>query len=262
MTTLRCTKALLDEIGQRRSALIGDARTESRYGDWYATLLRIERSQCVIFVNGRTLLSFVVAGVSRGELRDLPELFARGLSSLLEREGWTRPELDALLREHGEMVIGRTRSRSVLASMNDLVFKYTFRVQYEGGLESCDLHEVARHVNRIPQRPIDWKFPIEAWFDLAARRTLAPPLGARRQRYINDLADRLRSGALAQVELRYVDVIPEVFESLPRFMQACALHDLVCTVPHGMHANAADIVLHVRRASLLTRIGLEVPEAN
>jgi hypothetical protein len=59
MPLIRCTRKLLEAIGGHvaSSAEPGHA---ALLGDWYANLIRIERSKCVILRSERTLLTFTV----------------------------------------------------------------------------------------------------------------------------------------------------------------------------------------------------------
>ena len=48
------------------------------------------------------------------------------------------------------------KSRSVLGSMNDMAFLVKAHIERRGGLETLDLQELARYLNQVPFKAIDF----------------------------------------------------------------------------------------------------------
>ena len=243
MTVLRCTQALLKEIGQRPADLPAATETTAPYGDWYIHLFHVERRKSIICVNAPTLLSFPMIGVSRAQLRDLPALFIDGLRRTLRYEGWSDEGIDALVREMGELTLGKTANRSVIGSMNELVHCTTWTakdilqcggVDRRGrpdGLTPDDLNAIAGRNNRMPQRPAMWTFPIESWHALGQLHCAVPPLDAHRLQAVERISQRLRYNPGTSIEKPYSEFIPSPFESLLQLRAAALLYGLACESP-------------------------------
>jgi hypothetical protein len=45
--------------------------------------------------------------------------------------------------------------------LNDLGQLYNYRIDYDGGLEYCDLWKLMQAMNRMPQRNLGWKLSID-----------------------------------------------------------------------------------------------------
>ena len=145
MAIIRCTAKLLNELGTDQLTEPGQSPS---LWDWHAKLLRIERKKWVLFTNDQTLYSFFVRFVKRPLLPDFTEVFRLGLFKSLMGEGFAEPLVEYALRDHRDVVIAKTTSRSVLGSMNDLAFQLKCLIETMGGLASADLSEVNREMNQ------------------------------------------------------------------------------------------------------------------
>lgn len=151
MFTLRCTQKLQTRLGAQPSPEL--APTDTVLGDWYANLLRIGRAQLVIAVSERTLLPVVVPA---REARNLVTRVGDALEPLLLSIGIPSPEV---LAERGAMsssTLGKTASRRVLGSLNDLAF------QLEVGLTHFPqrtLLEQSLWLAKTPMKVIEYAAP-------------------------------------------------------------------------------------------------------
>lgn len=151
MFTLRCTQKLQTRLGAQPSPELAPADTV--LGDWYANLLRIGRAQLVIAVSERTLLPVVVPA---REARNLVTRVGDALELLLLSIGIPSPEV---LAERGAMsswTLGKTASRRVLGSLNDLAF------QLEVGLTHFPqrtLLEQSLWLAKTPMKVIEYAAP-------------------------------------------------------------------------------------------------------
>lgn len=118
MTTLRCTQKLLRQL--RLSPSLDETRPANRLGDWYANALNVGRVRLVLCVSERSLLPVILQAREYRTLRTrlLPEI-----GWMLERLGVAREVATAELAAMESMAIGRTRSRSVLGSMNEMILE-------------------------------------------------------------------------------------------------------------------------------------------
>ena len=158
MAIIRCTAKLLKELAANQLTEPGQSPS---LWDWHANLLRIERKKWALFTNDQTLYSFFVRFVKRPLSPDFVEMFRLGLFKSMMGEGFAEPLVDYALRDHRNVVIAKTTSRSVLGSMNDLSFQLKCLIETMGGLARADLSEVNREMNRIPMSAIKYHVSID-----------------------------------------------------------------------------------------------------
>ena len=113
MVVVRCTRKLLDRLGQRAPS---EVTSTTALGDWYATVLFTKPRHVVLLVNAATRLPVVVP--ARG-LSALPNRFAEGLAGVLTTIQIPSEIIAAELREMRDVTFAPTASRSVLGTMND-----------------------------------------------------------------------------------------------------------------------------------------------
>lgn len=151
MFTLRCTQRLLDRV--KATPDPAPTPADTILGDWYANLIRFGRTQIVIAVSERTLLPIVIP--AKGA-RTLPTRLGDTLEHLLISIGVTPQDA---LTERSAMLswsIGKTASRRVLGSLNELAF------QLDAGLihfPERDLLEHALWLARTPLKAIEYGSP-------------------------------------------------------------------------------------------------------
>jgi hypothetical protein len=162
MQLIRCTGKLQKEMGLKKSDLLQGEPDFSYLGPWHANLIHINRRKCVLFVNDKTLFNFIAPDVSREEITNLCVLFKNYLQCVLAEEGVMTLAREKILSEYEEIRYAKTKSKSVLGSMNDLAFHYKYHIQGEGGVHSIAVPSIIRKLNRIPMGAIEYTYPIEA----------------------------------------------------------------------------------------------------
>lgn len=117
MFTLRCTQKLLRR-GLTESPH-GELAPTTLLGDWYANVLVTRPQHLVLCVSEQTLLPVIVPAKSAGTLPDrLLDALPPILSALAIPAASVQAERDHM-REHR---VGRTASKHVLGSLNELMF--------------------------------------------------------------------------------------------------------------------------------------------
>ena len=117
MFTLRCTHKLLRR-GLTESPH-GEVGPTTLLGDWYANVLVTRPQHLVLCISERTLLPVIVPAKSAGALpARLLEALPPILSALAIPPASARTECDHMR----ERQIGRTASKRVLGSLNELMF--------------------------------------------------------------------------------------------------------------------------------------------
>jgi len=82
MTELYCTQKLLKELGDYNLPSVHN-NSKSLMGDWYINIFKIGRYKTLIFVNERTLFSFVRLQVKKKDIQNILQVFIDGLESAL-----------------------------------------------------------------------------------------------------------------------------------------------------------------------------------
>jgi hypothetical protein len=132
MQLIRCTAKLLKEMGLKSGDLEQTEPAFSFLGQWHANLIHINRRKTLLFVNDRTLFNFVVADVTRSQIKDLREEFCSTLSCVLAAESIRENVRSRILEEYEDIEITKSSNRSVLGSANDIAFHYTYRILEAG----------------------------------------------------------------------------------------------------------------------------------
>lgn len=165
MAILYCTRRAAKEAGLSETQLNG-IPDESFFGSWHINLFFRRRKKCLIFTNTRTLYSFVVENVKRAAVKDLAALFRKELQRSLFHEEFSAEIIRKVTSATENIQFARASNRSVLSSMNDLIWQYggyTETVEEQG---REDLPAVNRQINRTPMGMLKYAFPVEKFKEL------------------------------------------------------------------------------------------------
>ncbi len=117
MITLRCTRNLLQHLGQKPE--VEERRATSSLGDWYGNLVPMPTGPSLVLVcNERCML-----GVVLDPEDDLLASFRRRAVALLRRQGVLSEPLEREAFHLQVIHVGKTRDRRVLGSMNDAAWQ-------------------------------------------------------------------------------------------------------------------------------------------
>jgi hypothetical protein len=166
MQLIRCTGKLQKELGLKKAQLIDVEPRFSYLGPWHANLIHINRRKCVLFVNDRTLFNFLVPDLSRSEIRELGDYFRRFLQTVVASEGLSAVTQTKIQQEYRDVEYAKSNNKSVIASMNDLAYRYKRSLLEAGGVHSYLLPSIISRLNHLPLRALGFQFPIEALKDL------------------------------------------------------------------------------------------------
>ncbi len=151
MAALRCTQKLLRRL--RVDPPADDTLATNRLGDWYANSLSVGRNQLVLCVSERTILPVLLP--LRGFRTHLFPAVRWMLEGLLIAPEAIASEVAAL----EGMPVGRTRSRAVLGSMNELIFSADLYLR--GPDRSPDLRAASLHLSGMICGQLEYRTPGE-----------------------------------------------------------------------------------------------------
>jgi hypothetical protein len=158
MIAIQCTQKLLKQIGREYTEAIIPTFP---LGCWHANLLIPDRRKSVLFTNDLTKYSFLVPGLRKPHFQMLEEIFSQALLKCLLNEGFAQEAIEKVLDEIREIAIARTGDRSVLGTMNEIARDIRWKVA-EYGLMDTDITKLNMDINRVPYRPLGYKYSIEA----------------------------------------------------------------------------------------------------
>ncbi len=158
MQLIRCTQKLLKEL--KVKPLESDPKV-GLIGSWHANLLHIDHRKCVLITNDTTLYSVFIAGLRKPDFKIFPEVFCQALFKNLRCDNFSQQQIEMILEELREIEIGKSNNRSVLGSMNDLVFIIKYSINRVGGLDSTDLAELNWDINRNRLSAIGYGHAVE-----------------------------------------------------------------------------------------------------
>lgn len=161
MLQLKLTQKVQKELGIKPKDMPEAIQSNTSLGDWFVNIFMLERRKVLIFVNEKTLLSFVAYGVKKENIKKLHVVFLKGLEQLLSLEEVEDKKINDVLDEYQDFDFTKTDNKKVLGSMNDLVNMYDHMIYVQGGIQSSDLTDVIKRINRTPQRNIGWSYSIE-----------------------------------------------------------------------------------------------------
>lgn len=164
---LRCTSRMLDVIGGKPELVDVEPNVE----DWYANVVYIGGKKCVLLVHDGTLFSSFRFNVAVGLLRPISGYVYSQIVRALESEGFPADALGDI--DDRQIRLARTRSRSVLGSMNDMVIMARHLIRSEGGLGGCDIGRLNHFLRDTPNAARGFATPLE----LVSRRLVSewPP---------------------------------------------------------------------------------------
>lgn len=157
MLYLKCTGAVQKTLGLSKTLFTDALPSEAPLGNWYIHQFDVGRRKAYIFMSEATLLSFILfQGKKSVSAESLPNMLLAGLEQLLQMRGISQDAINRALLPYHEGRFARTNSRSDLGSLNDLVQRYQWIIEEDGGLDQCDLTQIIMGTNAMPQRRLGW----------------------------------------------------------------------------------------------------------
>lgn len=164
MLIFKCTQKVRDFLSLAPNELTEPVdHTNSVLGDWYVNLIVIDRRKCLLFMNERTLLSFIAIGFKKSKTlkHDVHQVFIHHLFNLYKLLQLPLDGLNQVMDDYLEYGYSKTDSRKVLGNMNDLAHLYQVTIDYRGGLDACNLSEIIRLMNHTPQANLNHQYSVD-----------------------------------------------------------------------------------------------------
>jgi hypothetical protein len=156
MVTIRLTRKLhtLLEIDLSEDLL----PVTNRLGDWYANIIPTESGDLILLVNEKTLLS---VAIPTWESDHWLVSFRLRVANLLGMIGIPPKAILQELRHYDAIQFDKTRSRSVLGSMNDIAYQYQVIAEMAKSKADLSLSNAEYRMSKMPCKSIGYRFPME-----------------------------------------------------------------------------------------------------
>ena len=132
--------------------------TTGRLGDWYANFVPTCSGDLVVLVNEKTLLS---VAIPIWESEHLLLLFRMRVGNLLGMIGIQPKTIENEIRHYDQIQFGKTNSRSVLGSMNDIAYQYQGIAEMAKNKADLSLSNAEYQMSQMPCKPIDYRAPMD-----------------------------------------------------------------------------------------------------
>jgi hypothetical protein len=159
---LRCTARLLKLLGPAELHA-----SEANDEDWYANLVWLDKRKWVLLMHAGTLFPIYVPDVRATDLRPFGPFVTPYIREALVSEGLPSDLFGPLVP--GDVRVAKTASRSLVASMNDMVAQARHRLRYFGYLRPSDAPALNSELRDTPYGARDYRTPRELALERAAR---------------------------------------------------------------------------------------------
>ena len=154
MITLRCTKRFLNYMGIVPDTI--NQPTTALLGDWYVNLIPVYFGDLILFLNEKSLLTTVIPIY---ESSNLFALFRNRLANLLAMIGIPREVIVEEINHYTQIKFGKTKSRSILGSMNDFAWHYQILIDETQNNFAINLSEFEYRLSQMPCKLLNYQFP-------------------------------------------------------------------------------------------------------
>lgn len=161
MLQLKMTQKVQKELRLKPKDLSDVGESHTTLGDWFVNIFTIDRRKALVFMNEKTLFSFILYGVRKDNIQEIEQIFKNGFEKILNIEEVERNKINKLLDEYSTIKFTKTDSKTLLGNMNDLTDLYKHKIKMSGGLQTVNLTEIITKTNRTPQRKLGWSYSID-----------------------------------------------------------------------------------------------------
>ncbi len=154
MIVINCTKKLLKRLHYEAPSV--SPESTNLLGAWCANVFNISRFPFVLVTNEKTLLSILFP---LKEFKNFNLHFINSLNKQLKELKVPERIIATELHHASEIVLATNTNRSILGSMNELVY-HVKSMAYSR--DSFTAAELERELRNIPYSPIKFRYPGEA----------------------------------------------------------------------------------------------------
>lgn len=165
MPYMGCTKKMLDELRVRK---IGASEDYRGIKGWHANIFRLYRSKSVLLVNDETRFAVFIPRMVKKDFENFDVIFRDYFRAALEWASVEKGDIAKSLLLLGKCSFGKSHSRSVLGTLNDMKKAVEFLLETELGRlpeSEVEVQRITTLLNKTPYQGKDlgkYVFPAEA----------------------------------------------------------------------------------------------------
>ncbi|MBC8336803.1 MAG: hypothetical protein H8E29_16190 [Anaerolineales bacterium] len=166
MLQIQCTQKVFKAFGFTPEE-IPERPNKTVLGVWHANLITFWDNDFLLFVNNSTLYAVPIHVPDVRSQINIGVLFKENLHNFLITDEVSERVVQAKIAELESTIFTKTTGRGILGTMNNLkqIMDFYIERKFEN-LGSIKMLELQKHLNRIPQRTIGWKYAVEAMREL------------------------------------------------------------------------------------------------
>ena len=155
MPYIGCTQKLAKEL---KPAHVSDVSIQNGLRGWHGNILRIYRRKSVLLVNDASRFALFVPGLVKRDFVNFNQVFLNHFEATLRHIGANDAQVAQAKLQLGPFSYGKTHSRSVLGSMNDMKFGIEYILKDRYGRLPETIEEtlwMTSFINETPHRGKD-----------------------------------------------------------------------------------------------------------
>lgn len=122
---------------------------------WHANLFIWNRRNCALVMNDRTRYCVMLYGLKKSDMRDFYSIFSSQLRTNLINDGVSQEIIKCYLSHVKELYFTKTSSRSMIGSINDIIYGITYHIDKYYGDGKFYQDEINSAVNNQVIMPLD-----------------------------------------------------------------------------------------------------------
>ena len=166
MIYMNCSKAILSHLALKDIGKPPAELAPSTLGSWHVHLAPFFGRVVYVFMNERTLLSFLIYEGQRLTPADLLLVFEKGQDLVLQSIGVSEKKRRKLAIEAEEVVLSPITSPKARAHCNAIVADYAQLVEGEDTNATVSADQLVREVNSRPRKSLGWSTSEEVTLEL------------------------------------------------------------------------------------------------
>jgi len=116
--TIQATKKLQDFLGIKTTDLPTE---DERFTLWHGNIFMIGRKKCLLVTHNESLYSIFLYGITKKDIKTLPQTLKKQLTELLRRDEFTLSQIVKMGETMDSVTYTKTSDRSVTGNMNDMI---------------------------------------------------------------------------------------------------------------------------------------------
>jgi len=148
--TIQATKKLQDFLGIQTTELPTEDESLTL---WHGNIFMIGRKKCLLVTHNESLYSIFLYGITKKDIKTLPQRLKKQLTELLRRDEFTLSQIVKMSGTMDSVTYTKTSDRSVTGNMNDMIHM----------LKYCNMTEdelsLSARINRTPYARGEFHFP-------------------------------------------------------------------------------------------------------